>query len=92
MRPSLGRGASDVPEQDQFGGSGVSPDWALMRQILSLLAGNDGLADTEIADQLGASLADVRQAARILYRQRRIDMCVGYLVAVPSRTEGRRAA
>ena len=70
----------------------MSPDWALMRRILALLADRDGLADTEIAGQLAVPIADVRQAARILYRQRRIDMCAGYVVAVPSRTEGRRAA
>ena len=70
----------------------MSPDWALMRRILSVLADDDGLADAEIAEQLGVLLADVRQAARILYRQRRIDMCAGYVVAVPSRAEGRSAA
>lgn len=70
----------------------MSPDWALLRRIQSLLAGDDGLADTEIAEHLGVPLADVRQAARILYRQRRIDMCAGYVVAVPSAGEGRRAA
>ncbi len=70
----------------------MSPDWALMRLILSVLADDDGLADAEIADKTGAPLADVRQAARILYRQRRIDMCVGYMVAIPSSVEGRRAA
>ena len=70
----------------------MSPDWALMRLILSALADDDGLADAELAEQIGAPMADVRQAARILYRQRRIDMCAGYMVAVPSSAEGRRAA
>jgi hypothetical protein len=70
----------------------VSPDWALMRHILSLLADDDGLADAQVAEQLGVPLADVRQAARILYRQRRIDICAGYVVAAPSRAEGRSAA
>lgn len=69
----------------------MSPDWALMRLILSRLAGDDGLADAELAEQLGVPLVDVRQAARILYRQRRIDMCVGYVVALPSSAKGRRA-
>ena len=63
-----------------------------MRRILALLADDDGLADAELAERLGAPVADVRQAARILYRQRRIDMCAGYMVAVSSSTEGRRAA
>ena len=70
----------------------MSPDWALMRLILSALADDDGLADAELAEQLSTPLADVRQVARILYRQRRIDMCAGYMVAVPSSAEGRRAA
>jgi hypothetical protein len=34
----------------------VSPDWALMRLILSVLADDDGHADAEIAKRLGASL------------------------------------
>ncbi len=70
----------------------MSPDWALMRLILSVLADDDGLADAEIAEQHGVPLADVRQAARMLYRRRRIDMCAGYMAAVPSSAEGRRAA
>jgi transcription initiation factor IIE alpha subunit len=70
----------------------VSPDWALMRRILSVLADDDGLADAEIAEQLGVLLADVRQAARILYRQRRTDFCQGYIVLAPRGSEGRRAA
>ena len=70
----------------------MSPDWALMGLILSVLADDDGRADAEIAEQLGAPLADVRQAARVLYRQRRIGMCAGYMAAVPSSAEERRAA
>jgi hypothetical protein len=70
----------------------MSPDWALMRRILSLLADDDGLADAEIAEQLGVPLADVRLAARILHRQQRVDMCAGYVVTVPVRAGGRRAA
>jgi hypothetical protein len=69
----------------------MSPDWALMRRILSLLADDDGLADAEIAERLSVPITDARLAARILHRQRRVDMCAGYIVAVPSR-EGRRAA
>jgi hypothetical protein len=70
----------------------VSPDWALMRRILSPLADDDGLADAEIAEQLGVPLAEARLAARILHRQQRVDMCAGYVVAVPPRAEGRSAA
>lgn len=70
----------------------MSRDWRLMRHILALLGAADGLADAEIAEQLGVPLADVQQAARILYRQRRIDMCAGYVVVVPSHAEGGSAA
>jgi hypothetical protein len=70
----------------------VTPDWALNKRIGALVVAEIGMADTEIAERLAVPLADVRQAARILYRQRRIDMCAGYVVAVPPRAEGRRAA
>jgi hypothetical protein len=63
-----------------------------MRRILALLGDDDGLADAEIAERLGRPIADVRQASRVLYRQRRIDMCAGYVVALPSHAEGRSAA
>lgn len=94
MRHGLLGGQADVlPE---FPGHprncSVSPDWPLMRRILALLADDDGLADAELAEQLSVPLADVRQAARILYRQRRIDMCAGYMVAISASAEGRRAA
>ena len=70
----------------------MSPDWALNKRIIPLIATEIGMTDAEIAERLEVPLADVRQAARILYRQRRVDMCAGYVVAVPSRAEGRRAA
>ena len=46
------------------------PDWPLIRHILALLGDEDGLADAEIAERLGVPAADVRQAARVLYRPR----------------------
>jgi hypothetical protein len=70
----------------------VSPDWPLMRRILGLLGDDDGLADAEIAERLGAPVADIRQAAKILYRQRRTDFCQGFIVLVPHPGEGWRAA
>lgn len=69
----------------------MSPDWPLMRRILALLSDDDGLADAEIAELLGRTVTDVRQAARVLYRQHKLDFIAGYLVAIP-RAEGRRAA
>lgn len=88
MRPLGGHRRGAVLRPVEPRGSGVSPDWPLMRHILALLSDEDGLADAELAEPL----TEVRQAARILYRQRRVDMCAGYMVAVPSRVEGRRAA
>ena len=70
----------------------MSPDWALMRRILALLADEVGMSDAEIADRLGVPAADVRQAARVLYRQHKVDFISGYLVAIPPAGEGRRAA
>jgi hypothetical protein len=63
-----------------------------MRRILALLAEDDGLADAEIAERLNVPIADARQAARILYRQRRTDFCQGFIVLAPQAGEGRRAA
>jgi hypothetical protein len=70
----------------------VSPDWPLMRRILTLLGDDDGLADTEIAERLGRPVAEIQHAARILHRQHRTDFCAGRIVLVPSRREGRPAA
>ena len=69
----------------------MSPDWPLMRRILALLADEGGLADVEIAERLGRPATDVQQAARVLYRQRKVDLVAGYLVIAPRR-EGRPAA
>jgi hypothetical protein len=70
----------------------VNPDWPLMRRILAILDGAAGMADTEIAERLGRSAADVRQAARILYRQHKVDFISGYLITVPQEDQGRRSA
>jgi hypothetical protein len=70
----------------------VSPDWALMRRILALLADDDGLADAEIAKRLGRPVDEVQRAARVLYRQRRTDFCQGFIVLTPHVGEGRRSA
>jgi len=63
-----------------------------MRLILSVLADDDGLADAEIAEVLGETAASVRQALRIMYRRRQVDLVLGY-ACLPARPgEGRRAA
>ena len=69
----------------------MSPDWALMRAILAELAGGDGLTDAELAERLAAAVADVRQAARILYHQRKLDRCWQYNVRA-GKAHGQRTA
>lgn len=92
MRPLGGHRRGAVLRPDELRGSGVSPDWSLMRRILALLASDDGLADDQLAERLGAHVADVRQASRVLYRQRKADYCAGRVVIVPSaRKEGKAA-
>ena len=69
----------------------MSPAWPLMRRIVALLVDEVGMSDVEIAERLSTPAADVRHAARVLYRQHKVDFIAGYLVTAPRR-EGRRAA
>jgi hypothetical protein len=70
----------------------VTPaQWRLARLIETILTAESGAAVAELAERIGAALADVRATVRALYGMRRADFCWGYVVAVPSR-EGRRAA
>jgi hypothetical protein len=66
--------------------------WRLARQIEATLAAESGAAGAELAERTDATLADVRTAARALCRMRRADFIWGFVVAVPSADEGRRAA
>jgi hypothetical protein len=50
------------------------------------------MTDAEIAERLDEPVGEVRQAARILYRMRKVDFILGFVVAVPSADEGRRPA
>ena len=70
----------------------MSPDWPLMRRVLAILADEIGMSDMEIAERLGRPVADVRQAARVLYRQHKVDFISGYLITVPREDQGRRSA
>ncbi len=51
------------------GGGGVSPDSPLVRRIVALLSDGGRLADAKIAERLGRTVTDVRQAAGVPYRQ-----------------------
>lgn len=66
--------------------------WRLARLIEAILTAESGAAVAELAERIGAAFADVRATVRALYRMRRADFCWGYVVAVPPRAEGRRAA
>ena len=64
----------------------------LGRQIEAILAAESGASLEELAERTGAAFADVRTAARVLYRKRRADFCWSFLTAVPRTDEERRAA
>jgi hypothetical protein len=71
----------------------VTPaQWRLARQIEGILAVESGMSLEELTERTGASYADVRTAARILYRMRKADFCWSFLTAVPAVAERRRAA
>jgi len=70
----------------------VTADWPLMRRILIALHADDGLTDFELAERLGVPAAEIRQAARVLYRRRRVDFCYGRLTLVPPKAADRGAA
>jgi hypothetical protein len=92
MRPLGGHRRGAVLRPDELRGSGVSLGRRMPWRILPLLADGLGMTDAEIAERLDEPVAEVRQAARILYRMRKVDFILGYVVAVPSSAEGRRAA
>jgi hypothetical protein len=71
----------------------VTPaQWRLARLIETILTAESGAAVAELAERIGAAFAGVRATVRALYRMRRADFCWGYVVAVPPRGAGRRAA
>ena len=70
----------------------MNPGLCLAWRILSLVADEIGMTDAEIAERRAESAAEVRQAARILYRMRKVDFILFYAVAVPPAGEGRRSA
>lgn len=70
----------------------MSADWALIRAIVAEVARDDGLSDDQLAARLGAPFADVRAAARVAYRQGKLDICWGYNVLPPQARAQRLAA
>jgi hypothetical protein len=88
----LGGRPPDLSQQSKSEGSRVSPGRRLPWRILPVLADGIGMTDAEIAERLNEPVGEVRQAAMILYRMRKVDFILGYVVAVPPAGEGRRAA
>jgi hypothetical protein len=71
----------------------VSPaQWRLARRIQVIITAESGASFEELAERTGGTFADVRVAARALYRMRRADFCWSFLTAVPPARERRRAA
>jgi hypothetical protein len=71
----------------------VTPaQWRLARQVQAIITAESGASFEELAERTGGTFADVRAAARALYRMRRADFCWSFLTAVPPADEGRRAA
>jgi hypothetical protein len=89
VRQGLRGGPADVlPE-----GRRVTPaQWRLARRIQAILTAESGASFEELAERTGGAFADVRTAARVLYRMRRADFCWSFVTAVPSADEGRRAS
>ena len=88
MRHGLRGGQADVlPE-----GRRVSRGRWLGHQILDIIAADTGVSFEELAERTGASYAEVKAAVWRLYGMKRADLAWGYVVAVPSADEGRRAA
>ena len=60
------------------------------RQVEDLVTAEAGMSFEELAGKTGVPYSEVKAAVWVLYGMRRVDICAGYVVAVPSR-EGRRA-
>ena len=66
--------------------------WRLADRVVPLLRTEIGMQDHDLAAALEVTAADLRPVLRVLYRQKRIDVCWSYVVLAPSAREGRRAA
>ena len=72
---------------------GVSPEHLhRAMQVVRSVRELGPVREEELAALLGCDVAEVRAAIGIAMHWHRIDRCAGYLVAVPSRAGGRRAA
>jgi len=66
--------------------------WRLGRQIEGILAREIGLTDAALASHLKVTMAELRPVVGVLYRQRRVDLCWGYVVLSSRATAPERAA
>ncbi len=60
-------------------------------QILDILAAEPGASFEELSARLGVPYPEVKGIVWRLYGAGRVDICQGYVVAVPRADEGRRS-
>jgi hypothetical protein len=66
----------------------VTPaQWPLARRIQAILTAETGASFEELVERTGASFPEVKAAVWRLYGARRVDICHGYVVAVPAAAE-----
>jgi DNA-binding Lrp family transcriptional regulator len=59
--------------------------WALSRRILSLLAADPGVTDSDLAERLGVTVAELRAPIGMLLGRGKIERAGDYLVLAPTR-------
>lgn len=72
-----------------------APDRAALlraKDVARVTEERGSVRDEQLLATLGCGWDELRSAIGIAFRWRRIDRCDNYLVPVPSRREGRRAA
>ena len=65
--------------------------WLAGRAVLALQE-NGALRDTELREILACNAEDLRAAIPVMIRWRKVDRCGAFLVPLPPRRKGRRAA
>ena len=66
--------------------------WHLASQIQAIVTAESGAPFEELAERTGVSYPEVKAMVWRLYGAKRVDVCQGYVVAVPSTAEERRSA
>lgn len=66
--------------------------WRPAHQIQDIVAAESGASFAELAERTGLSYPEVKAVVWRLYGAKRVDICQGYVVAVPPAAEERRSA